>query len=103
MTRQEYMQAPNGLHEDYYLQFATQTIKARTKAMIKLILNSKDKNFNDIDLRYWDDISKAAFDELARVNFNINGSRSASLSDGVCAAKAYAHKLKKENISEDRD
>jgi hypothetical protein len=95
IPRKQYM-AGEVSHQDYYLQFVTPTIKAMVNRMQGKIDTSKDAHFNDIPLHVWDRISKIAFHELCAVNHRINGSRSASLSDGVCAAKAYAKTIKKE-------
>jgi hypothetical protein len=94
MTRKEYMQNPGEFHQGYFLQFATPTIRMQVARMKWRIAASTDPHFNDIPLRIWDDISRFAFHELCNVNLKINGTCSASLSDGVCAAKAYARTLK---------
>jgi len=94
ITREEYMKNSE-LFQDYYLQFATPTVKAMVARLDNLIHASKDEHFNDIPLVMWDRISEVAFTELCAVNHRINGLRSASLSDGVCAAKAYAKTLKR--------
>jgi hypothetical protein len=92
ITRKDYM-ANSELHQDYYLQFATPRIKRMVAPLTDRIQASTDPHLNDIRLVIWDRISTLAHQELCEVNFKINGNRSASLSDGVCAAKAYARTL----------
>ena len=93
ITRKEYMENSSELFNEYYLQFATPTVRSEVNSIKHLIFKSTDKHFNDINLSIWDRISRIAFHELCKVNFKINGSRSVSLSDGVCAAKSYARSI----------
>ena len=103
ITRKEYMADSTNLHQAYYLQFATPSIRSAVDRMKESILVSTDPYLNDIPLRFWDRISDCNFHGLCDVNLKINGSMSALLSDGVCAAKAYANELRGMEIWEGRN
>lgn len=77
-------------HDQYYRQYINKEILDFVCKSIgkDKIMTSKDKNFNDIPLKYWDYISKqvqnmcdATMHKLGEVQ---------SLSTGVCIAKAAA-------------
>ena len=93
ITHKQYIQNASELHQDYYLQFVSPSMRSSVDRLKVRILKSKDTHLNDIELSTWDHIARFEFQSLANINLKINGSRSASLSDGVCAAKAYAKTL----------
>jgi len=103
ITRKEYMADSTNLHHAYFLQWATPRIRAAVDRLKDRIMDSTDPYLNDIDLSTWDLISRANYHGLCDVNLKINGRVSASLSDGVCAAKAYANELRGLEIWEGRN
>ena len=58
-TRKQYLDDTSGIsHQDYYGQFVSEYVKSTLYKYIGLnaILSSKDKHFNDIALRKWDNL-----------------------------------------------
>jgi hypothetical protein len=55
ITRKDYLENSSKLHRAYYAQFVTNDHKNRVRLIgLDRILESKDKNFNDIPLDEWD-------------------------------------------------
>ena len=94
-TRKQYMNK-ECTHSEYYSQLApifTATIRSqKTQEEWKALL-AEDKNLNNVPLEFWDCLSKGAKGIIARKNFVINGRKTWSLSDGVCAAKEAARQI----------
>ena len=97
ITRADYM-AGKANHQTYYEQFETPALKRAVLTLIgkKAILASCDPHLNDIPLRKWDQVSRMCRDEIMHSNLELNGQPTYCLSDGVCAAKAYARKFARE-------
>lgn len=97
ITRADYM-AGKADHQAYYEQFETPALKRAVLTLIgkKAILASTDPHLNDIPLRKWDQVSRMCREEIVHANLELNGQPTYCLSDGVCAAKAYARKFARE-------
>jgi hypothetical protein len=112
ITRQQYLSSPFSLHHEYFLQFSNPVILGILKRAIfdsdknwsvfntrnllwesvKSLKESTDPHFNDIPLRWWDDIANfiapyinnTKLVELGEIN---------SLSTRVCILKAIAREM----------
>jgi hypothetical protein len=101
ITRDQYMENSSELHQEYYLQFATESTFhfARTQIGLEKLRSSKDKYFNDIIKHsnngaggwIWDNspVNLTLMRELGEV-----GPRSLpSMASHTCVGKAAAKKL----------
>lgn len=90
-TRKDYMDNKVS-HEDYYGQFVTDGVKSivANRIGIDRIKKSKDRSFNDIPLKEWDDIilSSSIADKVREAGDIY------SLSTQVCILKAAARLIK---------
>lgn len=95
ITRQEYMQGSINLHDTYFRQFVTDSVKQRVARVIGVdrIKDSTDKHFNDIPLRLWVSMFPLGSQELRKQLGECN-----SFSTTVCIAKAAARMIKEENV-----
>jgi hypothetical protein len=116
ITREDYMNNSKELHNDYYLQFATSGIRRfvdnnySIETIKAAIADDEHLNSDLLNIKgfgapatpgyngsHWmsifDHISNIYKEELANVNFKINGSRSWSISIGTCAIKSYMRHL----------
>jgi hypothetical protein len=96
ITRQQYLSSPSSLHHEYFLQFSNPVIRGILKRSIfdsdKKLKESTDPHFNDIPLKWWDDIANfiapyinnTKLVELGEIN---------SLSTRVCILKAIAQEM----------
>ena len=60
ISRAEYLTGrpdPKTAHRAYYAQFVTPAHFARLKSLVDSIKASKDRHFNDIELKTWDRLS----------------------------------------------
>lgn len=96
-TRKQYLN--NEItHEEYFSQFVDNNVKNTVIMFIGLerIKQSKDKNFNDIPLAYWDAMHGAigpyCYPKLTKAG-DVNG---CTISNTVCIAKQAAKIIKKE-------
>lgn len=101
ITREQYMANSSELHNDYYLQFATEStfLFVRSSIGIEKLKSSKDKYFNDIirmpgraDARWIWDSSPMNLD-LARELGEVGQKSLPSKSTRTCVGKAAARKL----------
>ena len=103
ITYDEYMKDSEKLHQEYYVQWydavACLVIGDHTKEEWKALLDA-DKHLNNIPIQYWDNISTIYKGLFAERNFKINGTRTWSLSMGVCALKATVRKYVEEELDE---
>lgn len=101
ITNEEYMNDSSKLHHAYYLQMATLAGMHIPTDMLnrsKKALATGDKHLNSIPLKEWDHLSKVYKQNIARANKIVNNASKWSLSDGVCAAKAMAIELVKDEV-----
>lgn len=94
ITRQDMMKDSANLHDVYFRQYVTNSVKQRVLSVIDLnkILASTDKYFNDIPLACWDRLFPLGSQELRKQLGECN-----SISTTVCIAKAAARLLKEEH------
>ncbi len=92
-TRKDYM---DGLvsHQSYYAQFVTESLKSTLARHIgaKRIKASKDKYFNDIPLREWDQLACCV--PVVKLRECNGPAAGVSLSDKVCVLKAAARAIR---------
>lgn len=96
ITRKEYMQDSMNLHNAYYSQFVTpELIEYLDSVLGERIRKSDCKYFNDIPLARWDRLQYTVC-ILADMNmlYESKGSRSISLSETCCIAKAAASMIR---------
>lgn len=94
------------LHQEYYIQFATERTRRLVAQTIgeARILASTDPHFNDIPLREWDIMEKRVKDTIDRKLLGAAegcepGSFIWSLSTAVCVAKCVAREMRdKQNV-----
>jgi len=94
-TRKEHL-AGACTHREYYAQFSSFFMSrlAQEKSPEEwAALVAEDEHLNNVPLPFWDDLSRWYHEPLSSMNNLINGSRSWSLSLGVCAAKEAAKLL----------
>lgn len=91
ITKAQYSQNPDDLHEAYYLQFAKiagMVVPIVLYEKCKEAYKNGDSNLNTIPLQEWDRHVAPYSCGIARANMKINGVQSWSLAEGVCAIKA---------------
>jgi hypothetical protein len=94
-TRRQYLDHEVS-HDEYYGQFVTPQVEALLHSKRDRIARSTDPHFNDISLRWWDQISDSLPGETCRAICAANESGGLSLSDRVCVLKAAARKIREE-------
>ena len=100
-TRKDYMAGACD-HQTYYGQFATPAVVALVAGRIGVdrIKNSKNEHFNDIPLIVWDQLAPIVRSYVggkigeSNATTYANGTRTVSLSDCICTAKAAAAKIR---------
>ena len=108
-TREQYM-AKECTHDQYYGQFVTPALRSIVIARIgkQRMIDSKDKYFNDISLKEWDnmkDIVRMSIDakKFMRLTWPKYEGKGIlwSTSDAVCIAKQVARMVREENQTEE--
>ena len=99
VTRDQYMENASELHQEYYLQFATESTFrfVRNQIGLEKLRKSKDKYFNDIIKHgpfggwIWDDspVNSTLMKELGEIGHGSLPSKSTH----TCVGKAAARKL----------
>lgn len=96
-SRKEYMKGEIS-HDEYYSQFVNDDIIDYVRRTIgeERIKESKDKYFNNIPLRLWDNMQGDIVMMCGRKLKDVSNGGVVSLSDCVCVAKQAARMIKDE-------
>lgn len=100
-TRAQYMNGDCS-HQEYYMQFVNPQLQDSVIHAIgaNRIMQSTDLHFNDIPLKYWDNLYMLIFASVNRGDL-IMAKEGKSLSTAVCIAKAAARNFKGKQCKND--
>jgi hypothetical protein len=94
ITRQEYLSSSSSLHQEYFLQFGNPVIRKMLESSISVdkLRESTDPYFNDIPLKWWDNLANYVDPYMDRKLLKEVGEIN-SLSVRVCTLKAIARDM----------